>query len=212
MFPVGDCADLYFVSMISFQLDLLLCRGSASLSMWAKQVSRWEMPAGSSSAWSMVLGLMASSWTLQLKQTLEKILSTLSSTLGALGVTFHERYTWTWSPLWLVSSFDYVLFLPSLFFLINIWGPIICGHKYQVWRISIHMSHVQTGIQATSAVVSPSPFIEWILCKQLDVEGNIQWIWAGKEHFLPLCLNLFPDFYCFILYNCLPSLHWTVLK
>lgn len=119
MFPVGDCADLYFVSMISFQLDLLLCRGSASLSMWAKQVSRWEMPAGSSSAWSMVLGLMASSWTLQLKQTLEKILSTLSSTLGALGVTFHERYTWTWSPLWLVSSFDYVLFLPSLFFLLS---------------------------------------------------------------------------------------------
>lgn len=153
MFPVGDCADLYFVSMISFQLDLL-CRGSASLSMWAKQVSRWEMPAGSSSAWSMVLGLMASSWTLQLKQTLEKILSTLSSTLGALGVTFHERYTWTWSPLWLVSSFDYVLFFTLLIFLIIIWGPIICGHKYQVLRISIHMSHGQLRLVSRQQVQS----------------------------------------------------------
>lgn len=108
--------------------------------------------------------------------------------------------------LWLCAFFTLLIFL------IIIWGPIICGHKYQVLRISIHMSHGQLRLVSRQQVQS------WVLHLLLNGyyvnswKGNIQWIWAGKEHFLPLCLNLFPDFYCFIWYNCLLSLHWTVLK
>lgn len=91
------CFTLCFVLRTSWHLNFhlycsFLLRGSASLSMWARQVSRQEMPAGSSSALSTASGLMGSSWTIQQNWTLVRTRSTLSSILGALGVMFQERY------------------------------------------------------------------------------------------------------------------------
>ena len=115
----------YFDSHLNFHIVFVffyLFRESASPSTWVRPVSRQEMPAGSSSASSTASVLTASSWTVPHNRTLVTTRSTPSSTPGALDVTSPERYMWTWSPLWLVSSPVCVcLFLPSLslFFLLS---------------------------------------------------------------------------------------------
>lgn len=68
-------------------------------------------------------------------------------------------------------------FYPPYFFNYHLGSNYLWSQVSSVTHFNPHEPWaVKTGIQATSAVVSPSPFIEWILCKQLDVEGNIQWI------------------------------------
>lgn len=55
-----------------------------------------------------------------------------------------------------------------------------------VWHISVNTVHVgKTGIQATSAVVSFSPFIQWVLCGWQDVECIIQ---QGQNIFVQYAL------------------------
>lgn len=110
-----------------------LFRESASLFMWVRQVSRQEMPAGSSSVSSMASGLTVSSWTLQQNPTLVTTRSTLSSTLGALDVTFQERYMWTWSPQWSVSSLVY-FYPPYLCFLLPL------PSSYYMWSYASSVS------------------------------------------------------------------------
>lgn len=126
----------HFVTGILTFICFFLFRESASLSMWARQVSRQEMPAGSSSALSTASVLMASSWRLRQSQTLVMTPSTPSSILGALGVMFQERYMWTWSPQLLVSSpvcvFIFTLLISIIsiylyFFYIHSRRPVMCG-------------------------------------------------------------------------------------
>lgn len=89
---------------VNFTLSCDLSRGSASLSMWARQVSRLEMPAGSCSASSMVSVLMESHWKPLQNPTLMKTNSTHSLILVAQVVMFPGRCMLTWSPQWLVRA------------------------------------------------------------------------------------------------------------
>lgn len=67
--------------------------------------------------------------------------------------------------LWLCAFFTLLIFL------INILGPIICGHKYQVWRISIHMSHVDLRLVSRQQVQS------WLLHLLLNGYYVNSWMW-----------------------------------
>lgn len=135
--------------------------------MWARQVCRPETPAGSSSASSTASALMESSWTVLQNWTLVKTHSTLSSTLGALGVMFPEPSMWTWSPQWSVSRPDYRFILIVLISIFFITVPVVLLYVSVSASPSTRVRQVtadgNTGIQATGAVVTPLPFIRcWL--------------------------------------------------
>lgn len=134
--PCGKSAS--FVRFSSCNPNLLCPHPSVSVSpsTWVRPVSRQEMPAGSCSASSMASVLTASSWTVPHNRTLVTTRSTPSSTLGALVVMSPERYMWTWSPLWLVSSpvcvFIFTFLICFFFFYYSSSRSIMCG------RVSLH--------------------------------------------------------------------------
>lgn len=92
--------------------------------------------------------------------------------------------------LWLCAFFTLLIFL------IIIWGPIICGHKYQEWRISIHMSHVQLRLVSRQQVQS------WVLHLLLNGYYVNSWMWKvifsafeqGKNIFFHYVSNFFQTF------------------
>lgn len=105
--------------------------------MWVRQVCRQVTPAGSSSVSSTASVLTGSSWTILRDPTLVKTHSTLSSTLGALGVMFPEPYTSTWSPQWLVSSHMFIFYPPYLRCFLLLQLP----SSYCVWpHVWVHLN------------------------------------------------------------------------
>lgn len=104
-------SDITFLLQSSRSVVIFPSRGSASLSMWARQVSRLEMPAGSCSASSMVSVLMESRWKPQRNPTLVKTHSTHSLILVAQVDMFPGQYMLTWSPQWLVRAFIVFMWL-----------------------------------------------------------------------------------------------------